>query len=126
LLKVNQELNQNDGMHFYEVILSVVAVWRITHLLTSEDGPGDLLVRFRVRLGKSLLGSLMDCFYCLSIWVAVPFAFLGVTWKERALLWPALSGAAILLERMTGHSNTLAPPPYYETDEHAMRGKGEE
>lgn len=32
--------------------------------------------------------------------VAGPFAYcLGTTWGERLLLWPALSGAAIFVER---------------------------
>ena len=55
--------------------LAVLATWRVTHLLSSEDGPGDLIVRMRARLGKNRAGELMDCFYCLSIWIAVPGAF---------------------------------------------------
>ena len=39
-------------------------------------------------------------FYCLSVWMAAPVAIIiGETMKEHLLLWPALSGAAILLER---------------------------
>jgi len=44
----------------------------------------------------------MDCFYCLSLWVALPIAFLVPgTRLERFLWWPALSAAAILLERIS-------------------------
>jgi hypothetical protein len=44
----------------------------------------------------------MDCFYCLSVWMATPVAILiGETALERVLLIPALSGTAILLERAT-------------------------
>lgn len=51
----------------------------------------------------------MDCFYCLSLWIALPFGILlGETWKERLLLWLALSGAAILLER--GNSKSEEKP----------------
>jgi hypothetical protein len=45
---------------------------------------------------------MLDCFYCLSLWIAVPFAWiLAATWRERALVWLALSGGACLLERAT-------------------------
>jgi len=87
---------------FYELALGILAVWRITHLLNAEDGPGDLLTRLRKLAGAGFWGALLDCFHCMSLWVAAPFALiLGGEWSERLLLWPALSGAAILLERVT-------------------------
>jgi len=44
----------------------------------------------------------MDCYYCLSIWLAIPFAFMVAdrNWS-RLVSWLALSGAASLLERAT-------------------------
>jgi hypothetical protein len=36
--------------------LAVLATWRVTHLLASEDGPADLVVRFRAWLGHGLAG----------------------------------------------------------------------
>jgi Protein of unknown function (DUF1360) len=83
-------------------ILAVLATWRVTHLLASEDGPADLVFRLRARLGSSFAGKLMDCFYCLSLWVAAPFALLVTRQILGCLLaWLALSGAACLLERAT-------------------------
>ena len=103
-------------MRFYWLTIGILGVWRITHLLAAEDGPFDVVVRLRRRAGAGFWGSLLDCFYCLSLWVAVPFAwFLGEDWKERALLWPALSGAAILLERLTERKQT--PPVFFEDEE---------
>lgn len=97
-------------MDFYWLVIGALAVWRVTHLLAAEDGPFDLMVRLRRRAGTGFWGSLLDCFYCLSLWVAVPFAWLlGEDWKERAMLWPALSGVGILLERLTGRKQTSAP-----------------
>ena len=83
------------------IILATLATWRVTHLLASEDGPADLIVRFRARLGHGLMGSLTDCFNCLSLWIAAPAA-LFVTRKPLDWLfaWLALSGAACLLERL--------------------------
>lgn len=103
-------------MRFYWLALGILSVWRITHLLQAEDGPWDLLVRFRRLVGAGLLGNLLDCFYCLSLWLAVPFAYLiGKSWTERCLLWLALSAGAIILERLTNHREVL--PAYYEEDE---------
>lgn len=85
----------------YGFILGVLGVWRITHLLNAEDGPGQVLVRLRRLAGSGFWGELLDCFYCLSLWVAAPFAWLLASgWREGFMLWLALSGAAILLERM--------------------------
>ena len=89
-------------MHFYWLTLGVLAVWRITHFFNDEDGPLNVVVRLRRLAGSSVLGDILDCFYCLSVWVAIPFAFwIGSGLKEIALLWLALSGGAILLERLT-------------------------
>jgi hypothetical protein len=87
--------------------LSVLAVWRVTHLLQAEDGPFDLVFRIRKFVGNGFFGSLMDCFYCLSLWVALPVAlYLGNTWVDRLLQWLALSAGAIILQRLTSkHGN---------------------
>jgi Protein of unknown function (DUF1360) len=86
----------NPGIRF---AVAALATWRVTHLLASEDGPADSVVRLRARLGQGTAGRLMDCFQCLSVWVAAP-ASRFVTREPRALLptWLALSGAACLLE----------------------------
>jgi Protein of unknown function (DUF1360) len=82
--------------------LAALGVWRVTHLLAEEDGPGEAVVRLRRRVGSGQLGELMDCFYCLSVWVAAPGA-LAVSRRRRdaPAVWLALSGAACLLERAT-------------------------
>jgi hypothetical protein len=110
-------------MSFFLLLLGALIVWRLTHLLVAEDGPWDVLVRFRRWLGSGFWGSLIDCFHCTSVWIAAPFAYLfGATWPERLLLWPALSGAAILLERATA---SAAEPPvalYTEDEEEGEDG----
>lgn len=94
-------------------VVSVLAVWRVTHLLCEEDGPGDLFARLRGALGHGFFGQMLDCFYCLSLWVAaLPAWFLGSDWAGRTLLWLGLSGGAILLERATAQTSpSPAPPP---------------
>jgi hypothetical protein len=87
---------------WYQLTLSAFAVWRVTHLLAKEDGPWDVIVAVRLRLGDGFLGSLLDCFYCLSLWIAAPAAYLLMgRWRDWPLLWLGLSGVACLLEQMS-------------------------
>jgi hypothetical protein len=104
-------------MDFYWLTLGALAVWRITHLLNAEDGPGDVFVRLRKIVGSGFWGILLDCFYCLSLWISAPFAWLiGSSWKEKLLLWLALSAAAILMERMFA-ARTREQALYFEESE---------
>jgi hypothetical protein len=98
-VSINAAMNDlSVGVKF---VLAVLATWRITHLLVNEDGPADLIVRVRARLGSGFVGNLMDCFYCLSMWIAAPFAgWVGGQVLDLLLIWLALSGAACLLERI--------------------------
>jgi hypothetical protein len=81
----------------YLLILSVLAAWRLVHLFNAEDGPWDLLVRLRRLAGVSFAGDLLDCSYCLSLWVSAPFAFvLSNDWPHRLMLWFAISGGACI------------------------------
>jgi hypothetical protein len=89
-------------MEWLRIVLGVLCVWRITHLLSAEEGPARILTRMRQAAGTGVLGQLVGCFYCLSLYVAAPLTLpLAVRWQDRLLLWPALSGGAILLERFT-------------------------
>jgi hypothetical protein len=99
---------------FYWLFLGVLTTWRVTHLLAAEDGPFRVIVRLRARLGNGFLGDLMDCFQCLSLWIAAPLAWLlGSGAKQRLLLWLSCSAGAILLESLS-ERKAEAPQPYYE------------
>jgi hypothetical protein len=104
-------------MRFYLLVLGILSVWRITYLLYGEDGPWDVFVRLRNLAGQGFWGKLLDCFYCLSVWIAAPFAFLlGEDWHERLLLVPALSAGAIMVERLTSHERRI-PMAHYTEDQ---------
>ena len=105
-------------MSILYLVLCILAVWRLTHLFSKEDGPFDIIYAIRKKAGAGFFGSLLDCFYCTSVWVALPFGlWLGNGWTEKLLCWAALSGAACLLEQATTakdndkHGNT---PDYTE------------
>jgi hypothetical protein len=106
-----------DEPRLDQLILGILGVWRVTHLLNAEDGPGDSFVWLRRLAGNGFWGSLLDCFYCLSLWVAAPFAVtLGKSPRERLLLWLALSAGASLIERQTSREPAPAAPFYKEED----------
>src|SRR4051812_37778913 len=106
----------NPGL---QLVLAVLATWRLTHLLAAENGPADLLAHLREWLGPGFWGKLIDCFYCLSLWVAAPLAWLLYPKPLDAFLgWLALSGAACLLERF-GQEPVIITP-LTQGDQHGM------
>lgn len=104
-------------MNIVYLLLSVPACWRVTHLLSEEDGPFDIFFMFRKKMGNVFLGKLVSCFYCCSVWVAIPFGmWIGSIWEEKILCWLAFSGMACLMERVTAKTihNNYAIPDYTE------------
>ncbi len=94
----------------WRFLLAVLATWRVTHLLASEDGPADIIVRFRALLGQSIVGKLMDCFNCLSLWIAALAAlFVSRRPVEWLFCWLAISGAACLFERIGQEPVVIQP-----------------
>jgi hypothetical protein len=105
---------------WYRLAVGALCVWRVTHLLHAEDGPWDVFVKLRRAVGDGAVGRLLDCFYCASVWVAIPVAaVLGDGWRDRLLLVPALSAAAILAERATVRPAAPAPAPVWYHEEEA-------
>jgi hypothetical protein len=107
----------------YVFVLGACAVWRITYAVTAETGPARVLVRLRAFAAR--WGSVLECFYCASVWIALPAALaLGTTLAERALLWPALSGAACVLHRWAAPREAAL---YFEEpeDQNVLRRRAE-
>jgi hypothetical protein len=103
---------QQMAERFYWFTLGVLAVWRVTHLLNAEDGPADLGIRLRSMLGNTLVARVLDCFYCLSLWIALPVAlFLSRSVPEGLLTWLALSGGASLLHGLARNPVVIEPLP---------------
>jgi Protein of unknown function (DUF1360) len=102
----------NDWSPWFRLTLCVLATWRVAHLVAHEDGPFDVIVRLRVRAGSGMLGSLMDCPYCLSLWIAAPAALLlAGRLPEWCTAWLAISGGASLLEKLFRSIDLLKGDP---------------
>lgn len=95
--------------------LAVLAVWRVTHLLVAEDGPWELFVHLRRTASALRLARLASCFYCASLWIAIPFALLiAADWRTIVICIPGLSGGAVILERLASRGD---PAEWFEEKE---------
>ncbi|HZT30313.1 MAG TPA: DUF1360 domain-containing protein [Bryobacteraceae bacterium] len=116
----------DDAGFWVRFVPAVLATWRITHLLAYEDGPAGLIARFRARLGAGFLGELMDCFQCLSLWIAAPLAFFVARHPlDGVVAWLALSGAACLAERAGERPAPVAPLGHGREDNPSEEGETE-
>ena len=110
-------------MQVYWLVIGILGVWRLTHLIAIEDGPWRVMARLRQIAVAGQWGTLLGCFYCLSLWVAALFAVLMADSKgEIAGLWLALSGGAAVLERITsrpGSVSSESPALFHEDEEKA-------
>jgi hypothetical protein len=103
-------------MYFWFIIISLT-VWRLTHLFSKEDGPFDIIFLLRKKAGSGFFGKLFDCFYCMSIWIALPFGlWQGNFWWQKLLYWVSFSGAACLLEQATTHRDNDHNTPQFKED----------
>lgn len=103
----------NSELDFWpKLVLAVLATWRVTHLLAREDGPMEVIARARALTGNGAWGRMIDCFHCLSLWVAAPIAlWAGNHALDTLLIWLAVSGAACLCERLGQPEVVVQPLP---------------
>lgn len=108
------------GIDALQLIKLALATWYISYILSHLHGPGNLFEwmrehlphgRTKVNVPTSIDGKpytkwewgkngLLDCFYCLSIWVAVILAVAG---NSIALDILATAGLAGILHGYSGH-----------------------
>ncbi len=102
-------------MSIVELLILVLATWRITNLITddSEAGPWDLLHRFRYFLGirydlknrmaaTNIVSSAILCFWCFSFWAGLFALTISLLpyWIGYYMLLPfALSAGALLVKK---------------------------
>ncbi len=98
-------------MNPFDFAIIVLATWRVTHMVSKEDGPGGVCRKFREWTGAretinfgwesdTFFGKLVTCFFCLSLWVAglIYVVYVWLPWLWWAILILAISGAASLLQ----------------------------
>jgi hypothetical protein len=94
-----------------------LVTWRLTHLVHAENAPWGVAKGLRA-WAKGRNFGVLECFLCASVWVALPVAVLFR--RQRFLvLWPALSAAAIVIERATFPATFLDIAQFIEEQEPA-------
>lgn len=78
-------------------IIYSLAIWRITSLLTGEDGPLDIFHHLRRKL-KGLKA--LDCFWCASVWISLPFAISLSGGLNIIIYTLALSTSSIIINEL--------------------------
>lgn len=93
-----------------------LAVWRISHMVMGEDGPWDIVAKFRHFLGvrydensepygTTMASKMALCVWCNSVWVGIGYGTLYMflpIWAVGLAMPFALSTCAIFLERFAG------------------------
>jgi hypothetical protein len=81
-------------------ILAALAVYRLSRMITDEEGPFSLFTKLRGAFPPvDWVGRGLECIMCVSFWVALPFA-LSIDWTWTApLTWLALSSITVIIRR---------------------------
>lgn len=97
-------------MDFMPFFLLSFAVWRVASLFAREDGPFDVFIRFRVKIGVKEVGTDSEygenwftkgilCVWCSSIWFAAfGSPFIVDSFQQWIIYTLAASAMAILLD----------------------------
>ncbi len=90
------------------LVILVLAVFRLTRLLVSENGPGDVFDLFRQWAGcydygadgrpLTQLGRILSCPYCAGVWVAAFLVILSlIPYVSFVVYWLAVAGGQVLI-----------------------------
>lgn len=89
-------------------VLLTLAVYRLAQLLVYDDGPFDLIFKFRDWIGaydrneageaQSHFGKFFSCVYCVGFWLALPAAFVISVSTSSLIWWLAIAGGQAFLE----------------------------
>lgn len=89
-----------------QILFAAFAVYRVAHMVATEDGPGEMFLRFRNRYTDDgdWFARGIRCPLCVGFWVAafagLYLVMLGVISLDVwPLAWPGLAGMAALIDK---------------------------
>ncbi len=100
-------------MNSLHLIILSLATWRLSSLLTAEEGPYKIFGKLRESVGVYYIGDRVDaetelaklfsCTWCLSIWIGAIASVAYVIYEPIVwIVMPlALSAAAIIVGKLT-------------------------
>lgn len=83
-----------------QLVLEILAVYRVAHMIAKEDGPFDVLARIRGKVDpeqKTWIGRGLNCVACLSFYISFVAFALGGSWLD----WLAVAGGVLVLYKAT-------------------------
>lgn len=92
---------------FVQMIVVGLAAWRISSLFVDEEGPFRIFEKIRelsgiknneviVIIPDNILGQLLGCVWCLSVWVTIPVWFL-YKWEPEVVYVIAAMSVAVMV-----------------------------
>jgi hypothetical protein len=96
------------------LLLTVLAVWRLTALLAYEAGPFGIFVSLRRGLVRIGFGNLVACFHCLSLWMSCGAVLIFPLSATTPIVILGVAGAVAIIERL------LSGPPATDVDDHGI------
>ena len=99
---------QFEHQNWFWFLVCILVVWRLTTLICYEAGPFNLMTKCRIILYNIKLGSILDCFHCTAMWVAMITTLLVYQIQASSILiLLGIAGGASILEKFLQHeSNT--------------------
>lgn len=103
-------------MELYQIIIAILATYRLSQLLPEDDGPLFIFTRLRGYTARkaeksgdplglwSNIDSGINCVYCCGLYAALLVVALVMTQNFYAnlfLLWFAIAGGQTLIERLS-------------------------
>jgi hypothetical protein len=92
-------------------LLLTLVIYRLTRLVTLDEGPFGVFLKLRAGLGaydlgangqaKTNLGRGISCPHCAGIWLALIVTLVAYGWQvETMVYWLALAGAQSFLQSL--------------------------
>ncbi len=95
------------------LLVLILATWRLSSLLVSEDGPADVFAKIRMKAGvrydeysnaygTNVVSQALTCVWCTSVWVGLFWAILYLVSVDVSFYMAlpfGLSGGAILINQ---------------------------
>lgn len=83
-----------------DLLLLSLFAWYVSYILIKTTGPFRLFEHVR---SVTTIGGLLECMYCLSVWMAVlGYILLRLTPFAPVVYVGAIAGAAMIMHRYTG------------------------
>lgn len=85
-------------------VASILAVYRVAHLLAEEEGPFSVLHKIKAHRWldpqqRTWLGRGLNCVWCMSFWLALPLV-LVLEGKPWYLWWLAVAGGVLITSKV--------------------------